>query len=392
VNVTRLVVGVPAFHRTGTLPETISAIQAGLSKYFPQHTASIVVCSSGDRHAAEENVIWLTKLQPSLRHILEKSEELDAAALAVIEPDPRPNTAEAIDNLFRPILHARYDLAAASYLEPRDEGAITKLILYPLTRALYGASVRFPAAGEFGLSAQLVRRLIDQIPWEGGASRPSVNLRIATSAIADDFRVCESFMGAKPASSWGSHGVDLNEVLTTAAGTVFDLMGEFERVWRRSQPTPAPEFFGYPSEARVQVLDRSPIPSPDLRKQCSNLREVWQRFLRSETLRRIMELDPEAGFADGLWTQIVFEFACAWRSQPLPRGLILDTLKPLYLAKLSSDMAETADAEPEAVEERIERLCRMFETLKPYLVARWTGEPASDMTQESTQLEVRPNG
>jgi hypothetical protein len=392
VNVTRLVVGVPAFHRTGALPETIGAIQAGLSKYFPQHSASIVVCSSGDRHAAEENVIWLTKLQPSLRHLLEKSEELDATALAVIEPYPRPDTAEAIDNLFRPILHARYDLVAASYMEPRDDGAITKLILYPLTRALYGSSVRFPAAGEFGLSARLVRRLIDRLPWESGGSGPNVNLRIATTAIAGGFRVCESFMGAKPASSWRSPGVDLNAVLTTAAGTVFDLMGEFEKVWRQSQPAPAPEFFGHPSEPRVQVPDRPPIPFPDLRKQRRDLREVWQRFLRPETLRRIMELDPEAGFADGLWTQIVFEFACVWRSQPLPRGLILDTLKPLYLAKLASYLAETANSEPEAVEERIERLCRMFEALKPYLVARWTGEPASDMTQESTQVEVRPHG
>ncbi len=52
----------------------------------------------------------------------------------------------------------------------------------------------------------------------------------------------------------------------------------------------------------------------------------------------------------------------------------MGSLTPLYLARVASFVLETETMIAADVEERIERLCRTFDELKPYLVRRWHGE------------------
>ena len=51
------------------------------------------------------------------------------------------------------------------YLRHPYEGAISKSIVAPVLRALYGARVRQPAAGEFGCSSRLVQHYLGQSFW-----------------------------------------------------------------------------------------------------------------------------------------------------------------------------------------------------------------------------------
>jgi hypothetical protein len=49
------------------------------------------------------------------------------------------------------------------------------------------------------------------------------------------------------------------------------------------------------------------------------------------------------------------------------------SLTPLYLARVASFVLETQELGPAEVDEKIEGLCRTYESMKPYLIANWFG-------------------
>jgi hypothetical protein len=51
------------------------------------------------------------------------------------------------------------DYIAPYYLRHKYDGTITNGIIYPMTRTLYGKSVRQPIGGEFGFSGSLATTL-----------------------------------------------------------------------------------------------------------------------------------------------------------------------------------------------------------------------------------------
>ena len=50
---------------------------------------------------------------------------------------------------------------------------------------------------------------------------------------------------------------------------------------------------------------------------------------------------------------------------------MLRALTPIYLGWVASYALELENATPEAIEQRLERLCVAYETTKSYLISRW---------------------
>jgi glucosylglycerate synthase len=108
---------------------------------------------------------------------------------------------------------------------------------------------------------------------------------------------------------------------------------------------------------------------------------LWSLSMSSDTRRELLALASKATreefhLADELWVRIIYDFACAHRKHTIERGHLLRSLTPLYLARVASFVLETHTLFSAEVEEKIERLCRAYEELKPYLVANWTGVPS----------------
>jgi hypothetical protein len=74
---------------------------------------------------------------------------------------------------------------------------------------------------------------------------------------------------------------------------------------------------------------------------------------------------------------VVLEFAYAYQRRIFTKRQILQSLTPLYLARVASFIGDTEDLIASEVEEKIEHLCLTFEALKPWLVKRWNGEPGA---------------
>jgi glycosyltransferase involved in cell wall biosynthesis len=133
----------------------------------------------------------------AFRMVFEMANRLGARACAVVDSALRSITPEWIDLLVRPILFAKYDFVAPYYHRHKYDGTITNSIVYPLTRALYGLQVRQPIGGDFGISPGLLQCYLRKDVWETDVARFGIDIWMTTVAIAERFRVCQSFLGAK---------------------------------------------------------------------------------------------------------------------------------------------------------------------------------------------------
>jgi hypothetical protein len=106
-----------------------------------------------------------------------------------------------------------------------------------------------------------------------------------------------------------------------------------------------------------------------------NLTEIWGMILPPSTLvelRGLARQEP-AGFRmpDETWARIVYDFALGHRLRTISRDQMLRAITPIYLGWVASYALQLHDASPEAVEQRLEKLCLAYENTKTYFVSRW---------------------
>jgi glycosyltransferase involved in cell wall biosynthesis len=411
-----IVVGVPSYNNGRTIGHVVAAAQAGLEKYFPQYKAVIVNSDGGSKDGTREAVLsaglnkeqlllLTTPLFPvhrlsfpyhgipgkgsAFRLIFEIARHLGARACAVVDSDLRSITPEWIDLLVRPLLHAGFDFVGPYYHRHKYDGTITNSIVYPLTRALYGRRVRQPIGGDFGISQRLVERYLSRNDWETDTARFGIDIWMTTVAIAERYRVCQSFLGAKLHDA-KDPGLHLSDMLHQVVGSVFRLMQEYETVWMSSTDSQEVDLFGFrygvgldPIEVNTERMIAA------FRRGCEELGEIWSAALSPETLAAVRKIGSRGSGAaqfemdDDLWSQVVLDFAVAYKKQPVERGHLLRSLTPLYLARVASFVQQTRLLGSDDVENKIERLCLSFEQKKPDLIKRWrnkrdsaTPEPA----------------
>jgi glucosylglycerate synthase len=429
-----IVIGIPSFNNERTIGHVVTACYAGVSKYFPHFTSVLVNSDGGSydktREAAlsagvDTNSLMLlsTPLTPAhrlsfpyhgipgkgsaFRMIFEIARRLRAKACAVVDSDLRSITPEWIDLLLRPILYAGYDFVAPYYHRHKYDGTITNSIVYPLTRALYGLEVRQPIGGEFGVSPQVIDRYLQKDVWSTDVARFGIDIWMTTVAIAERFRVCQSFLGAKLHDA-KDPGADLSAMLQQVLSSVFNLMRDYENVWQgRTGSSPIP-LFGFRFDVGLEPIHVDvPRMIDAFQRGCQELGEIWQTALLPTTFKKVrtvachnLKSHQPFHIDDELWARVIFEFSCAYAHNPLARGQLLQSLTPLYLGRVASFVNETETLVSHEVEARIEHLCLSYEKLKPYLIGLWnrersvmspTAEPADASLQEKRQarLEVR---
>jgi hypothetical protein len=81
-------------------------------------------------------------------------------------------------------------------------------------------------------------------------------------------------------------------------------------------------------------------------------------------------------FPDDAWTRVLYDLVIAARDEPERLEAFVAALVPIYFGRVGSFVIENRRVTTAEAEERVERQARQFELLKPYLVARWDGEPA----------------
>ncbi len=292
-----------------------------------------------------------------------------------MDSDLRSITPEWLDLLLRPILKG-YDFVAPYYLRHKYDGTITNSLVYPLTRALYGLRIRQPIGGDFGFSGTLAKFYLTKDVWESDIARFGIDIWMTTTAVANGFKVCQSFLGAKIHDP-KEPSADLSEMLHQVSSVVFELMDTYETVWKGIKGSSPTEIFGFCYDVGVEPvhvdLERMIDKFILGRKELSS---IWETFMSKDIIDVLKSLPsrPWEDFRlpDEIWAEIVYSFAIAAHKKILNKKHLLTSLTPLYLGRTASFIVETLNSTPKEVEEKIENLCLVFERKKDFLIENWT--------------------
>ncbi|HEY7789515.1 MAG TPA: hypothetical protein VIC33_03285 [Vicinamibacterales bacterium] len=305
--------------------------------------------------------------------IFRTAHELGAAACVILDATASNLAPEWIARLAQPVLENSFDLVVPYYLRPPHEGALTRSILYPLFRSLYGVRIRQPLAADFACSSRLVDSFLalDHWPDEAGGA---VDLWTTTTAVAGGYRVCEAALGTRRHEA-RDNTPDLSTVIVQVVGPAFGDLQQRAELWQRVRGSASVPVFGEaPSDGPGEPIDVARLVE-SFRLGYRELRDVWAAVLPPSAIialkRLVASPDSSMQMDDELWARIVFDFAVGYRLRVLRSDHLLQSLAPLYLGWVASFLQQVRDATPQAVDERVDRLGAAFERQKPYLISRW---------------------
>src|SRR4030065_2922790 len=279
--------------------------------------------------------------------------------------------------LLRPVCEEGFDYVAPLYARHKFDGTITNSIVYPLTRVLYGKGVRQPIGGDFGFSRELAKFYLTKDVWETDVARFGIDTGRTTLAIAEGYKVCQSYLGAKIHDA-KDPGSDLGPMFTQVVSSVYGLMGNYQALWmevKESQPVPT---FGFHYEVGLEPISVNVERMiRNFRLGVKDLMEIWRKALLPETARwleSISRLSDEAfSFPQDLWVRVIYDFAVAYHKGSIHREHLLKSMIPLYLGRVASFVKENQESSPKEVEEKIEDLCGGVGEMKNYFIWGWEG-------------------
>jgi glucosylglycerate synthase len=397
-----ILVGIPSFNNARTIGHVVKAVQAGFAKYFPEKKCVLVNSDGGSTdgtmdtvqnttlddtqsillsHRKEQALTIATPYHgipgkgSAFRTIFEIAAMLDARACAVVDSDLRSITPEWIELLIKPVLENGMDYVAPLYQRHKYDGTITNSIIYPITRALYGKRVRQPIGGDFGFSGRLAGFYLTKDVWETDVAKYGIDIWMTTTAIANDFRVCQSFLGAKIHDP-KDPGADLSAMLYQVVGATFGLMETYPDVWTRVEGSDSVPAFGFQYAVGVEPVSVNVDRMIDkFRLGVQELMGIWKEMLPEdilEFLRGAESLHREQfRIPDEIWVAIIYSFAAAAHRKIINKEHLLKSLTPLYIGRTASFVVETWESSAQEVEDKIERLCVAFENRKTFLQDAW---------------------
>jgi glucosylglycerate synthase len=308
-------------------------------------------------------------LGESFRTVFDITLKLGARACAVVASDLSSTTIDWISLLLQPVADEHFDLVTPCYARHPFEGMINRAIVYPLVRALYGKQIRNPLGPDFGISTQLIQRIVSA-PRARLHTLPS----LAAEAVTNGMAICQSHLGPRiyTLPDW----TNLSSLLAQVLGPLFLDVERYAAHWQRARGSQPIREFGQPmfvasTESAVDVTRL--LESFQLGAR--NLQEVWSIILPPSTLVELRRMVRNGATAfqmpDITWAHVVYDFALAHRLRTISRDQMLRALTPIYLGWVASYALELEHASPEAVEQRLEKLCVVYEETKSYFVSRW---------------------
>lgn len=395
-----ILVGIPSYNNADTIAHVVRAVQAGFAKYFPDHKTILINSDGGSkddtRTIVEKTVIddfqpllinqrrgLLSKIVTpyhgipgkgsAFRTIFHIAKQLKVKACAVVDSDLRSITPEWIDLLIRPVLDRDFDFVSPYYLRHKYDGTITNSIIYPVTRALYGKHIRQPIGGDFGFSGRLAGFYLTKDVWKSDVARFGIDIWMTTTAVANDFRVCQAFLGAKIHAA-KDPSADLSAMLTQVVSALFMLMEEYISKWKDVKQTSPVPLFGFEFSVGLEPINVNLERMISMfRLGINELGDILKMIISPESYSGLRQMSraEKFSFSDELWAQVIYDYAIAYHRKVMSGEHILKTLTPLYLGKVASLVLDMAESSAREVEQRLEKLCSAFEEKKSYLIERW---------------------
>jgi glycosyltransferase involved in cell wall biosynthesis len=384
-----IVVGIPAYYSDDSLVHVIQMVAEGLDHFYPEKKSLIIVADGGSTDDTREvaqsvdnhhfNIDVLVTIYRGIpgkgsafRAIFEAAKYLRAPAVALFDSDLKSIKPGWVRNILDPVLNG-YDFVAPDYSRYKFDGTITNTIAYNLTRALYGVNIRQPIGGDFGMSRTLVNHCLDQDVWDSDIAKFGVDIWLTTMAITGGFRICQAKLGAK------IHGekdpaADLGPMFREVVGTIFSLLERNHTYLEGVKETINTPVFGdaigeepEPFEVNLEALVNY------FRIGFKNFGSVWANIIEENDYNTVKKLARSRSLKNfnlptETWVRIVYRYADYFCRTERQRFKVLDTLIPLYYARVASLIIILEEKNQAGAEEYYDAQARAFESMRGYLI------------------------
>jgi len=384
-----IVVGIPAYYSDESLAHVIKMVAEGLNHFYHDKKALIIIADGGSTDDTREvaqsveehyfNIEILVTIYRGLpgkgsafRAIFEAAKYLRASAVALFDSDLKSIKTGWVRNILEPVFDG-YDFVAPDYSRYKFDGTITNTIAYNLTRALYGVNIRQPIGGDFGMSTAMVSHCLNQDVWDSDIAKFGVDIWLTITAITGGFRICQTRLGAK------IHGekdpaADLGPMFREVVGTFFSLLDKDRSYLEKVHETINTPVYG-------ETVGEAPAPfDVNLEKLVEyfrlglkNFGPVWANIIEEEDFAIVKKLAlvrnlKNFNLPTETWVRIVYRYAAYFCKAERQRIKILDTLIPLYNARVASLILILQEKDQAEAEEFYDRQAKGFESMRGYLI------------------------
>ena len=391
-----ILIGVPCYNNDKTIAHVIQMITHGLAKHYKDRRSVIVLADGGStddtREAAREFEIkpWQEKIVSiyrgpagkgtALRSVFECATRLDVQVCAMVDSDLRSITADWVKYLLDPVLDKGYQFVAPVYVRHKYDGTITNNIVYNLTRALYGKRIRQPIGGDFAISRDVAKFYVEQDVWETDVARFGIDIWMTTSAITQGFRICQSNLGVKihDVKDPGQH---LGPMFRQVLSSLFSLMEHNESYWKKVVESESLETFWFEGALEPEPVNVNLELMIELFKTgYQQFSALWKDILSKDSFDQITktnQMDSSQFYLPtDVWAKILYELAATFHLWRVNRNKLLDTMTPLYFARVASFVRQSWDMSSQEAEALVEEQAQKFEDQKEYLVKVWDQKSA----------------
>jgi glycosyltransferase involved in cell wall biosynthesis len=397
-----ILVGIPSYNNSRTIPHVVRAVHAGLAKYYPKAKCVLVNSDGGSKDGTpdlvsqtdignldmilvDHPVYLISKIVTpyhgipgkgsAFRTIFKIAESLNAKACCVVDSDLRSITPEWIELLLDPIMDKGFDYVAPLYSRHKFDGTITNSIVYPMTRAMYGKQIRQPIGGEFGFSGKLASHYLTKDVWESDVARYGIDIWMTTTAIGDGYKVCQSYLGAKIHDA-KDPGADLSAMYTQVVSSLYAYLESYHHIWKDIKSSEEVPTFGFRFDVGLEPvnvnIDRM-IHAYQL--GIESLIPFLEKILTEDELKELKNLSKKDQsafhFPDELWVKVVFRYAIAYHRRIWAVEQLMKSMIPLYMGRTASFVIANLKSSADEVEKNIESLCLAFEKQKSLLISDW---------------------
>ncbi len=388
-----IIVGIPSYNEADNIAYPTDVASRGLIEYFSDKKSVIINVDNHSPDGTGEIFMATPTKVPKIyistpphvkgkgnnfRNLFRAAVELNAKAIIVVDADLKSITPQWIRYLGEPLM-GRFDYVTPIYVRHKYDGTITNHIAYPLLRTLFGLRVRQPIGGDFGFSGKLARAFCAEKLWNDKIAHFGIDIWMTTIAIARHFNVCQAFLGTPKVHKAKDPAADLSKMFVQVVSTLFDLMIEFEYLWKyTSESRPSSIYgFGLGVDEKPPAIDvNTDTLFKSFKEGYKKYRELYEKILplpENLELKKYLTIEKKEHFyyQSNYWARILFSFAIAYRNNKIDRQELLEALIPFYHSRVLSYVNKTRNLETREAEEYLENINRIFEAEKYYLIQRW---------------------
>lgn len=396
-----LLVGIPSHNNAETIAHTVEAVEDSFQTAFPRQRVVIVDVDTGSNDGTPDVFLQplarkssgsrgLTSLRTEhrvvarcenaspatvFRTIVATADLLRARACAVVSAATPNLTPDWVGNLLQPVYRQDFDLVAPLYARQRFEGLLARILLYPMTRAVFGKRIREIHSSEFGFSGRLATNCTNLNVWRDPAIQDLPQTCMTVTAITSEYRCCQSFLGPRVRPAAGP-GPDIVTAVRQAVGALFWCIETQENYWIGRAGSEAVPTFGPDHELTDGTTSVNLDRTIELfRSGVEDLSPILKTIVAPETYAEIERLatmdERNLCFDNALWVKTLYDFAASYHHTLLNRDHLVQALVPLYRGKIYSFFRQHAASSPAEIEADSENLCLEFERQKLNFVERW---------------------